>query len=127
MGLAMAEHYNIRSNHKKGNAQKLKVKTLLKSTDLPSVEEVRKGRKSWRERLQSPFEKSLEKLGDTQVLADWEYYIDGEPLITKESDETHTADFKSFEDWLNAVVFFTLKDAPDHTQWQDEEPPQINS
>lgn len=110
MGLKMTEQYNMDSNHARGTAQLLKVKTLLALTDLPSIEKVRALRVGWNGRIKEPFENSLDALTACGLLEDWEYSRSkGEPLTDEE------ANFTNYEDWEEALVHFTLKNAPDHT------------
>lgn len=111
IGLAMAEHFSLDNNQIRGTAQLLKVKTLLNYTNLPSIADVKKQRKSWEERLKEPLEVSLDALTACGLLEDWRYSKSkGEEL----TDEEATS-FTSYEDWADTLIYFTLKDAPDHT------------
>lgn len=110
LGYRMSVHSNMDSNIKKGTAGLLKVKTLLGHTSLPDISTVRKGRKSWEERIKEPFEKSLEALMACGVLEDWEYSKRKGDLMTDEE-----ASFTGYEAWAESLVHFTLKNAPDHT------------
>lgn len=111
MGLKMAEHFNLDNNQIKGNAQFLKVKTLLAYTDLPSVEDCKRLRRPFTERIEEPFENALDELTRKGFLKDWEYC---HPKGVSMTDEEATA-FGDFEEWANTLVHFTLKDAPVHT------------
>lgn len=109
MGYAMAEHFYIDNNYIRGTAQLLKVKTLLEYADLPSIEDVRASRKSWEERIKERFERSLDALTACGLLEDWRYSKSKGVELTDEE----ATNFKSYEDWADTLIFFTLKDAPD--------------
>lgn len=110
LGLAMAEHFNMDNNQRKGTANTLKVKTLLGYTNLPSYESI-KGKKSWGERLKEPLETSLDVLTQCGLLSDWRYSgINGTILTDEEA-----TNFSSYEEWADTNIFYVLKDAPDHT------------
>jgi len=112
MGLAIAEHYNQDNNQIRGTAHLLKVKTLLKHSNFPSIEDVRKQRKSWEERIKDPFEKALDSLVDCGLLVEngWRYSKSKGVELTDAE-----ANFTTYEDWEEALIHFTLKDAPDQT------------
>lgn len=111
MGLQMAEHYSIDNNQIVGTANLLKVKTLLKYTTIPTIEEMRAQRKSWEERIKEPFEKALDELTRCGLLADWRYSKSkGKELTFEEA-----TNFVEYEDWAETLVWFELKDAPDLT------------
>ena len=111
MGLQMTEHYNMDNNQVRGTAQLLKVGTLLKYTTLPPIETIKKQRASWELRIKEPFENSLDALTACDLLTDWRYSKSkGEKMTDKEATS-----FKSFEEWADTLIYFTLKDAPDHT------------
>lgn len=111
MGLKMAEHYSIDNNQIKGTAQLLKVKTLLELTSLPSIEKMRNERRSWEERIKDPFENALDALSMCGLLEDWEYCHSKGVSMTDEEATTLL-----YEDWVETLVHFTLKDAPDHKE-----------
>lgn len=111
MGLVMAEHYSLDNNHINGTAQLLKVKTLISYTNLPSIEEIRKQRRRWEDRIKEPFEVSLDALSRCGLLEDWRYSKSKGGELTNEE----ATSFTSYEDWAETLVYFTLKDAPDHT------------
>lgn len=111
IGLKMAEHFNLDNNQISGNAQFLKVKTLLAYTDLPSVEDCKRLRRPFTERIKEPFENALDELTRKGFLEDWEYCFSKGVAMT---DEEATA-FGGYEEWANTLVHFTLKDAPVHT------------
>lgn len=111
IGLAMAEHYSLDNNHIRGTAQLLKVKTLLSYTNLPTIADIRKQRTSWEARIKEPLEVSLDALTVCGLLEDWRYSKSKGGVLT---DEEATS-FTCYEDWAEVLVYFTLKDAPDHT------------
>ena len=111
MGLAMAEHYSLDNNHIRGTAQLLKVKTILGYTSLPTIDTIRKQRTSWEARIKEPFETALDALTACGLLADWRYSKSKGEELTEEEATTLT----SYEDWAETLIYFTLKDAPDHT------------
>lgn len=110
MGLAMAEHFNMDNNQVRGTAQTLTVETLLKYTNLPSYESI-KMKRGWEDRIKEPFENSLDVLTQCGLLSDWRYSGTKGAELT---DEEATS-FTSYEDWVKTNVFYTLKDAPNHT------------
>lgn len=109
IGLKMAEHYSNDNNQIKGTAQLLKVKTLLDYTNLPEFSEVRAKRKSWEERIKEPFETALDALTGCGLLEDWRYSHSKGAEITDEE-----ADFSSYEEWVDTLVYFSLRNAPNH-------------
>lgn len=112
LGLAISEHFSMYSNQTVSTAQLLKVKTLLNYTDLPSIEAVRKQRKGWEERIKDPLEKALDSLVDCGLLVEdgWRYSKSKGVELTDAE-----ANFTTYEDWEEALIHFTLKDAPDLT------------
>lgn len=111
IGLAMAEHYSLDNNHIRGTAQLLKVKTLLKHTNLPSIADIRRQRTSWEARIKEPLEVSLDALTACGLLEDWRYSKSkGEELTEEEA-----TNFRNYEEWEKTLIHFTLRDAPDLT------------
>lgn len=113
MGLKMAEHCNMDSNQIRGTAHCLRVKTLLAVTNLPDPNSPAVKKVGWKARIKEPFETALDALTDTLLESGdgWYYsHSKGERLTDKEAEE-----FSSYEEWANTLVFFALKDAPDHT------------
>lgn len=109
IGLKMAEHYSNDNNQIKGTAQLLKVKTLLEYTNLPNIITIRKQRTSWEARIKEPFEKALDALTDCGLLEDWMYSHSKGVELTDEE-----ADFSNYDEWANTLVYFTLRNAPNH-------------
>lgn len=112
MGKQMSIHANMDNNIKKGTSHLLKVNTLLNYTVLPNINDIRKQRASWDYRIKEPFEKSLDALTACGLLEDWEY---SKPKGEKLTDKEATS-FKTYEEWADTLIYFTLKDAPDHTE-----------
>lgn len=112
MAVKMSTHYNMDNNQERGTAQLLKVKTLLEYVKLPSLADCKRLGKSWTERIKEPFELSLEKNVQDGILTDWRY---SRPRGEELSDEEAT-NFPDFDKWANTLIYFTLKDAPDHTE-----------
>lgn len=109
IGLKMSEHYSMDSNQKIGTAQLLKVKTLLEYTNLPTLATIKKQRTSWEARIKEPFETALDALTACGLLEDWRYSHSKGAEMTDEE-----ADFSNYEEWVEALVYFTLRNAPNH-------------
>ena len=110
MGLKFTEHFNMDNNQIRGTAQLLKVKTLLELTTLPKADSSTVKRVGWETRIKEPFENSLDALTACGLLESWEYsHPKGEAMTDEEA-----TNWGSYEEWANALIHFTLKDAPDH-------------
>lgn len=109
IGLAIAKHYSNDNNQIKGTAQLLKVKTLLKYTNLPTFATIKEQRASWEARIKEPFETALDALTGCGLLEDWRYSHSKGIEMTDEE-----ADFSNYEEWANTLVYFTLRNAPNH-------------
>jgi len=110
MGLKFTEHYNMDNNQIIGTAQLLKVKTLLEVTTLPNVNSSTVKRVGWETRIKEPFETALDVLTKCGLLEDWEYsHSKGIPMTDEEA-----TNWKSYEDWTNTLIHFTLKETPNH-------------
>jgi hypothetical protein len=130
VGTKLVDHYFNDNNLRTNKAQLLKVKTLLKETALPTIEEVKAHKWSWINRIKEPFENILDSLGGdykdeklkTQrgcgLLEDWKYcHSKGVLLSDEERESLNTkTSYKDFEDWANLLILFTLKDTPDQTE-----------
>lgn len=134
IGKKLASHFFMDSNQLHNRAQLLKVKTILKETDLPTIEEVRANRYSWVARIKEPLESALDALGGDYIaevynkktkkreavdregcglLEDWEYtHSKGVPLTDKEASEL----INDYEVWADTLIKFTPKDAPNQTE-----------
>lgn len=112
IGIQLESHFNNDNNIGKGTTQLLKVKTLLSYTDLPTIAEIRKQEASWVQKIKEPLENALDVITACGYLKDWEYtHSKGVPL----SDEEAKALINDYEVWTDTLVYFTPKDAPDHT------------
>lgn len=133
IGKKLVSHYFMDSNQLHNRANLLKVKTLLKETDLPTLEEVKAIRKNWVDRIKEPLENALDALGEPHeadnkegesverkgcgLLESWEYcHSKGVPLTDKEA----SALLDSFEVWSETLIKFTLKDTPDQSDRLDK-------
>ena len=97
------------SNRKKGTSGTVKVKNLLNVTGLPSFEETRKKRQSWRKCIKTPFEEALDLLTlEYNVLDSWEY-----TLAKREPIPDDEAFFDSYLEWEEVLVTYTLHSPPD--------------
>jgi len=112
IGWKMATHYNNDNNLIAGTANLLKVKTLLACTSLPDLETVRADGNSWELRIKESFERSLDVLTKSGVLANWRYSHSKGVEMT----DTEATNFESYEDWANTLLYFELKDPHDHTE-----------
>lgn len=102
MGVKMTEYYSNDTNYRTGRNDRLTVKTLLSVCSLPDFETITQRRNSWRERIQKPFEESLNILIDCGFLKSWHYR---EP-----------ANLTDFREWEKAVICFELKNQIDPTE-----------
>lgn len=109
IGLKMSEHYHMLQNHETRTASRLKVETLLECTELPSIEEVRKSKKSWTERIKEPFETALDELFQKGVISDW-YYCKAKGKLLTDNEAQNIPDF---ETWCSLNVEYTLKNPVD--------------
>ncbi len=110
MGLKIAEHYNMDNNQIKGTAQTLKVGTLLAVTALPDADDKTVKRVGWATRIRKPFEKAMDSLVSCGLLSGWQYESNGCPV------KDGKLDFGHFNTWKGTLVYFTLENAPDHTE-----------
>ena len=112
IGYDMARHYNNDNNQTRGTAARLKVETVLASTDLPTIEEVRKRRGSWEERIKEPLERALDVLTARGVLEDWSYTrAKGAPLTDSEA----AALANDYDSFIETYITYSLANPPDHT------------
>lgn len=80
----------------------LKVKTLLKVTTLPDIEEANK-HSGWIVRIKEPLEEILNTLYKTGAIKDWRYSgVKGVQLTDTE------ADFTSFSKWANTNIYYEM-------------------
>lgn len=125
IGNAMMNHYAKRNNHRQdenysGNYNRLKVKSLLSYTDLPTVEELKEVRYSgdvgndarkWRERIKARFEDALNNLVQLENggLNSWHYERTGIGEISQEDVDK----IKSFDEYSDLVIVFDPVNPPD--------------
>jgi hypothetical protein len=102
IGIKLNEHFNYDNNQRKKTAQTIRIKSLLKVTDLPSYEDETIKKHSWTHRIRYPLEKALDDLIGYDVLKSWKY-----------KEVTPIDDYPT---WENSLIIFTLKDAPDHIE-----------
>lgn len=111
LGNKFAEHYNMDNNQKRGTANRLKVATLLKITNLPTYEQTIRNRNSWDDRIKEPFEAALDEIVRVGTLADWEYtHAKGVPLTEEEA--YNIKDYKTFTE---LYITYVMGDEVDHT------------
>lgn len=112
IGNKLSLHFYMDSNQVRGNCNRIKVKSLLDVTDLPSYETVMsEANRSWRGRIKTPFEQALtvlkgekEKDGhNKRVIKDWAYIDESGKEITSKEAESF-----SFTDWENLYVRFEM-------------------
>lgn len=93
-------HYNMNRNKK--NANRISVGTLLKwLPDMPTYENVLSEGRQIRQRMIDPFERSLNALIEYGIITEWKYV----------GDTASTSTVK-YEDWINLLIEFELKDYP---------------
>ena len=119
MGFKMVEHYNMLNNQIKKNATRLRVSTLLKETDLPTIDDLRNeaqdDSRHWKDRTKKYFEKALDALTG-KVIKSWKYTREKGKPITKE-EVSKVSDYYTF---INLYIEFELLNAPDHTKRIEE-------
>jgi biotin operon repressor len=113
IGQALSFHYNNDNNLKSGIANRIKIRTLLDYTDLPTIGEIRQLRTSWEQKIKEPFEKALDELYQKGVLSDWWYCKSKDIPLTDEEIQDY---FVDFEKWFEMLIHFEINDAVNHTQ-----------
>lgn len=122
IGLAISDHYNNIYNHiGTGNPSLLSVKTLLDKTTLPTIETVRKNRRSWEERIKEPFETALDKLYQAGVISDWKYSKAKDEDLT----DAEAAQIDSYETFSSLFVHYEIKDPANLDEAIDKKRAQI--
>lgn len=109
IGLKMSEHYSNYNNQIRGTAQLLKVETLLRYTDLPTIETIREQRTSWEARIKEPLEKALDILTECGLLEDWRYSLKKGAELSDDQLEELT----NYRTWAEKLIWFKLRNAPD--------------
>ena len=122
IGVAMSNHYNNDNNLIAGTADRMKIETLLEYSGLPTIERVRETRKSWKDKIQNPFEDALEILHHESMLDNYSYVQTGGIEISEMNADSDyyniDADyqFPDFETWAGLLVKFKLHEAVNHTE-----------
>ena len=122
IGVAMSNHYNNDNNLIAGTADRMKIETLLEYSGLPTIDRVRETRKSWRDKIQKPFEDALEILHHENMLDNYSYVKTGGIEISELNADSDyykiDADyqFSDFVTWAGLLVKFKLHEAIDHTE-----------
>lgn len=90
IGVKLYTHDN--QNHGEAAPDRLKLTTLLNAArELPTPEELAKGRRSKTERIMGPFEAAMDHLVDVGALKAWDYcHENGEPLTPEEYQTIET-------------------------------------
>lgn len=114
IGLKLAEQYNNDNNQRRGSSNRLKVDTLLKCTDLPTIEDLQKesfnNSRKWETRIKEPLENAFDVLTN-RVISNWKYTrAKGEELTEQEA-----YNINDYETFISLYVEFELINAPDHT------------
>lgn len=117
---ALQTHYAMYSNHKKGTANRLTVKSLLEKTNLPTINSNAARKYGWRVVIKDKFENILSYLQDSGLLASgtkgWHYCgvkgveVDGQQAMEQDQLEGAIYDtrFKTYKEWENANIEYTL-------------------
>lgn len=107
IGQALAFQYYNRNNQREGNANKMKIKTLLTYTCLPTIDIVKTERRgTWKKLIKEPLEKALAELMNRNILTSWEYRATGRTTsLSAEEIQNQT-----FEIWSDNLIYFTLSD-----------------
>ena len=87
IGIKISEYHYL--NRFKKQACRLRVRNLLKVTEIPDYETVQKNGKSWKERIKQPFEKAMDELVAVRLLKSWKY-----------ENEDATSKYHTFQDSL---------------------------
>lgn len=116
IGLKLVQHANMDNNIIKGTADRLKVTTILKTTKLPTFEnlqnESKDNRRQWESRIKEPLETALDELQAAGGVSDWQYVKPGGVPLSDDEAENIT----DYETWANLLIEFTLTDQPDHKE-----------
>lgn len=98
---AITHHFEINKKRSLKNAKRLSIATLVKNLALKQYDEIKQAH-SWRERIEEPLFKALERLHSIGFIVDYHQ--------TEESKEKHGdyATAENYEDWSKAVLEFEL-------------------
>lgn len=115
IGCKIADQYSNYTNIANERNDRLKVKTLLAVTSLPTMESLqdehgRNNSRQWYSRIKEPFEAALDKLTGLTI-KNWEYVKEkGEPLTEEEA-----YNITDYETFINLHVKFEPLNEPDLT------------
>ena len=122
IGQACAFHFYNTNNRKDGNFNKLKISTLLKYTNLPTIKAVRKADcGSWKKKIKEPLEKALNELLAKGIISKWEYKQKANSLL---SDENHKM---TYEEWADSLVHFECIDDTQPQSDADSVKPELSA
>lgn len=114
MGYSIAHQYAYYRNGMRGTNDRLKVSTLLKATNLPTLKDLEKegeGR-HWEKRIKEPFEKCLEELVRIGYLKSWEYC----EAKGVELEEAKAYNITSFNIFSNLYVKYEPEEIDGHAE-----------
>ncbi len=112
IGYKMAAYYSNDQNMKMNRNNRLKVETLLKSSNIPLIEDLKDNARHWRERIKEPLEEALEELFKKGYLKDWKYCKSKGGILT-DKEAMNISDYQTF---INLYVEFEPIEAPDQTE-----------
>ena len=122
IGQACAFHFYNTNNKKDGNYNKLKISTLLKYTNLPTIQTVREAKcGTWRNLIKKPLEKALNELLAKGIISEWEYKKTVSSLL---SDKEHKM---TFEEWADSLVHFECIDDTQPQSDADSVKPELSA
>ena len=122
------QHYCMYSNIEKGTNTLISVKSLLESTQLPTLESLKKIKAGdkWNERIKKPIESALHELfskeDDINFLNDYGYrHAKHEKLTDEERADVEPNDdnYKcamSYEEWLKLYIEFEVNEPKEDTE-----------
>lgn len=89
----LCEQWHSEQMQKNGTHNRLMLTTLLEAApDLPTLEEVRKSNRMYRQRILDPLEKIFEQLVDAEILTQWEWRKKGGEYLTDQELATLACD-----------------------------------
>ncbi len=122
IGQACAFHFYNTNNRKDGNFNKLKISTLLKYTNLPTIKAVRKANcGSWKKKIKEPLEKALNELLAKGIISKWEYKQKANSLLSDENQKM------TYEEWADSLVHFECIDDTKPQSNADSVQPELSS
>lgn len=127
VGIKLQSHYNMYPNVNNGTYDIISIKSLLESTSLPSIEDLKEKAiaSKWAERIKAPLENALDYLHSKGAgicfLKDYYYsHAKHEPLSDKEeadiiNDSSNKCDM-SFDEWKELYIVFKIEEPEENTQ-----------